>query len=212
MTNASTRSVIIGAGLAGLTAATLLARAGVRVRVLELSPKPGGRALSQVKEGYCLNMGPHALYRKGHAARILARLGVEPRGRVPSLVGQALNAGRSCALPTGVGSLMTTSLLTLGQRLEAMGLMGRMMAADPSLFEGMSLDEWLEKYARHPQVRELVRALIRLSTYAAQSRYLSAGTAIAQFQLASHGVRYVDGGWQSLVDGLQTAAEAAGVR
>lgn len=40
----------------------------------------------------------------------------------------------------------------------------------------------------------------------------AAGAALAQLQLAlSRGVRYLDGGWQTLVDGLRHAAQHAGV-
>jgi phytoene dehydrogenase-like protein len=42
---------------------------------------------------------------------------------------------------------------------------------------------------------------------------MSAGTALAQVQNAlGTGVTYLDGGWQTLVDGLRTAATAAGVQ
>jgi phytoene dehydrogenase-like protein len=61
-------------------------------------------------------------------------------------------------------------------------------------------------------VRALARALVRLSTYSADERLL-ARAALAQLNLAIAGnVFYLDGGWQTLVDGLRAAATAAGVR
>ena len=59
--------IVIGAGLGGLSAAALLARAGYAVRVLEAATQPGGRARSRVQDGYVLNLGAHALYRAGAA-------------------------------------------------------------------------------------------------------------------------------------------------
>ena len=50
--------VIIGGGLAGLTASIFLARAGLSVLLLERSKKLGGRARTEFMEGNYLNLGP----------------------------------------------------------------------------------------------------------------------------------------------------------
>ncbi|MGW6821033.1 NAD(P)/FAD-dependent oxidoreductase [Streptomyces sp. NPDC055005] len=49
--------IVVGAGLAGLTCALDLARAGVRVRVLEASDGVGGRMRSDVRDGFVLDRG-----------------------------------------------------------------------------------------------------------------------------------------------------------
>jgi phytoene dehydrogenase-like protein len=63
--------VVIGAGLTGLTAAVMLARAGRSVTVFEQSSKAGGRARTENIDGYYFNQGPHALYLGGVGAKIL---------------------------------------------------------------------------------------------------------------------------------------------
>lgn len=68
--------VVVGGGLAGLTAATLFARAGMSVTVIERSTEAGGRARTSVVDGYYLNQGPHAIYTAGPGAKILKELGV----------------------------------------------------------------------------------------------------------------------------------------
>lgn len=50
--------VVIGAGFAGLSAASLLAKAGHHVTVLEKHNQPGGRARVWEKEGFRFDMGP----------------------------------------------------------------------------------------------------------------------------------------------------------
>ncbi len=85
--------LIVGGGLAGLTAATFLARAGRRVRLFERSRRSGGRAITDVRKGFAFNLGPHALYNAGPAASVLHELGIEPSGGVPSANGLALRAG-----------------------------------------------------------------------------------------------------------------------
>ena len=73
----TTDVAIVGAGLAGLTAATYLARAGRSVTVFEKSSEVGGRACTQTEGGFCFNLGPHARYRSGSGTAILRELGVE---------------------------------------------------------------------------------------------------------------------------------------
>src|SRR5262245_54677083 len=103
--------VVVGAGVAGLVAAASAAVEGRRVTVLDAHPV-GGRARSTVQQGFTLNLGAHALYRKGAFARELARLGVTPSGRSPAVdKGFVVKAGELHRLPVGATSLMTTSAL-----------------------------------------------------------------------------------------------------
>lgn len=71
---------VIGAGLAGLTAAAFVARAGLPVVVHESRDRLGGRATTDERDGFRFDQGPHALYRGGAAERVLAELGIQPRG------------------------------------------------------------------------------------------------------------------------------------
>src|SRR4051794_31592392 len=77
-------AIVVGAGPAGLVAATHLRRAGAAVTVLEAKGHPGGRAASDHRDGFTLNQGPHALYLGGAARRELAALGIRPAGRIPT--------------------------------------------------------------------------------------------------------------------------------
>ena len=74
---------IVGGGLAGLTATAYGARAGYEVILFEKARSLGGGARTRTDAGYCLNIGPHALYRSGAAAAILQELGVTFTGGSP---------------------------------------------------------------------------------------------------------------------------------
>ena len=62
--------IVVGGGLAGLVAATLLARRGMSVRLFEGAESLGGRAQTEQQDGFSFNLGPHALYVKGEAVRV----------------------------------------------------------------------------------------------------------------------------------------------
>ena len=70
-------------GLAGLAVAAYLARGGLAVTLLERSEHLGGRARTRTVDGYCLNLGAHALYRAGEAAGVYRELGIPYPGGAP---------------------------------------------------------------------------------------------------------------------------------
>ena len=78
-------TIVIGGGLAGLTAAATLARAGRPVTLLEGAEHVGGRARTRRRDGFHLNLGPHALYRAGGGRLALHQLGVRTRGGIPRI-------------------------------------------------------------------------------------------------------------------------------
>ena len=50
--------IVIGAGFAGLSAASVLAKKGFKVTLLEKNDQPGGRARIWKKDGFTFDMGP----------------------------------------------------------------------------------------------------------------------------------------------------------
>ena len=203
-------TVVIGGGMAGLAAAAYVARAGKSVVVLERSSHVGGRAITEERNGYYFNLGPHALYKEGLAAQILRELGVDFNGGEPPTSGKAALNGELHTLPASPMGMLTTSLLGLGEKLEIGRIFATFPRQDAQAYANVSLEEWLETKVSRPAVRQLLRALVRLATYTDDPARVSAGVAIAQLQMALKGVLYLDRGWQTLVDGLRTAAEGAG--
>lgn len=204
--------VVIGAGLAGLAAAGWTARAGRSVVVCERAGAAGGRAQTTTAGQFKLNLGPRALYCGGPAERALRELEVPIAGRKPNASGgYAVARGVAHALPGGFLSLLTTGLFGLPAKLETARLLGGLARLDPEPLQGTAVSDWLADSVRQPEVRALVGALVRVSSYAADHDRMSAGTALAQMQHAlGGGVRYLDGGWQVLVDGLAATARRAG--
>lgn len=204
--------IVVGGGLAGLAAATYLARAGRAVTVLERSSQLGGRAITNKLGEFYFNLGPHALYRKGAAAKVLRELGVDFDGKLPPVSGYALRDGALHFVSQSPWWFATNRLLSAGAKLEAARKLVSIRTMDPTKVQHLTLREWLDQNVRHPEVRELLCALVRVASYANDTERLSAGLAIHQLQFASRGVYYLRHGWQTLVDGLHKAALAAGAR
>jgi len=209
-----TNVVIVGGGVAGLVAAIQTAKAGLSTVLLEKASAIGGRAMTREKNGFRFNLGPHALYRKGVLHETLRELGVTVHGSLPPTNGGfVIREKRMHTLPVGLTSLMTTSVMGLAAKFEFAKLQTSISSIDAAALQGVTLSSWLRTNIQHEQVRDLMRMLVRVTTFTNDPDRQSAGAALSQLQLAVSGnVLYLDGGWQTIVDGLRRVAIDAGVR
>src|SRR4051794_14967877 len=176
-----TTNIVIGGGVAGLVAATSAAKAGARVVLVEKASTLGGRAATRQKHGFYFNLGPHALYREGEFLRTLRSFGIDPAGAVPGGNGGfAMYHGRPHTLPAGFVSLLTTDLLPLPAKFEFAGLLSRIGSVDASRIQHVTLTDWLATHVRHQLVREVVKMLVRVTTFTNAPEVQSAGAAIEQ--------------------------------
>jgi glycine/D-amino acid oxidase-like deaminating enzyme len=205
--------VVVGGGLAGLTAANALACGGrCKVTLLEQTDHLGGRAITRQDRGYLLNLGAHALHRNGKAARTLRGWSVPIYGKPPDTTSSSFLVRNDQMHPLifTVGKLLTTCLFNGGEKLQAARVL-KQLSSGPAT-ERESIKEWIEQRATSTRVREFVAMLIRVSTYSADLSLLSARPALQQFRSATKdGVLYLDGGWQTMVDGLEQRARQLGV-
>ena len=202
--------IIVGGGLAGLAAATYLARAGRSLTLFEQAAVVGGRARTRKQGAFSLNQGAHALYLDGPAEQVLHELGVPYSGHVPLFSTIAgIEEGNLSILPATPRSMLSSRALRPSDKLELMRVLGSVHQMNPHAFQGMSWQEWLERHVRKPRVRQLLSVLVRLNTYTHAPAILDAGLAIKLLK-ENPKVYYLDDGWQTLVDGLRQAARQAG--
>jgi phytoene dehydrogenase-like protein len=208
-----TSIVVVGGGISGLVAALHCARAGAHTVLLEKSSRLGGRAMTREKAGFLLNLGPHALYQRGELNRTLRSFGVPVHGALPPTNGgYAMRAGKLHTLPVGVASLLATGLLRLGGKLEIAKVQTSLPKMNAAAFERQPLSAWLDANLSNLDARQVLEMLVRVSTFTDDPARQSAGAAIEQLQLALAGsVLYLDGGWQTIVNGLREAAIDSGV-
>jgi phytoene dehydrogenase-like protein len=76
MLNKSEKVVIVGAGMAGLTAGAYLTKAGYDVQILEKNERTGGLLGTINKNGFYFDTGPRALINSGIVKPILKELGI----------------------------------------------------------------------------------------------------------------------------------------
>ncbi|MCU1452942.1 MAG: Dehydrogenase [Acidimicrobiales bacterium] len=203
--------VVVGAGLAGLAAVATAAGEGARAVLLE-AHRFGGRARSDERSGFTFNRGPHALYLGGPAEAVLTELGVTIDGVAPPLAGgTGRRDGTLHALPSTPGSLLRSTLLRPAEKVAYARAFVRLPKLDPAEWRGRSVRDLVAALRLGGTVAEVFEAMVRLSTYVDDPEVLDAGAALANLQAAiSPGVRYLHGGWQSLVDQLTAVAQGRG--
>lgn len=203
---------VVGAGLAGLSAAIEAADAGARVIVFDARDSIGGRARTHVRQGYALNEGAHALYVDGAAMAFLTELGCEPAGGVPDAgAGVGVDGDLAAAFPVGLVSLLRTPLLR-GDRIAMAKLFARLPRIDPADHGTTTVDDAIRRLLGRGRAARLATALFRLSTYFNDPARTSADAGLMQLRMSlAGGVRYVDGGWQTMIDDLEKIAVGRGV-
>jgi uncharacterized protein with NAD-binding domain and iron-sulfur cluster len=160
---AGARVVVIGGGLAGITAALDCAAAGARATLVEVRRQLGGAAYSFEREGLQIDNGQHVFMRCCVAYRaLLARLGsergvsIQRRLRVPVLSpgGRDAALGRH-ALPAPLhmaGALARYPRLSVVQRLSAARTALALARLDPreEQLERSTFGAWLQRQGQSP--------------------------------------------------------------
>jgi phytoene dehydrogenase-like protein len=207
--------IVIGGGLAGLTVATFLARTGKSVTLFEQSSsETGGRARTLVHDGFCFNQGPHALYLSDAGAAVLRELGITYTGGKPQTRRYEMYHGKEYRLLiAGNSPVLATKSLEPTTENMINQFFDSISEIDFTKLENVSVQEWLEGNVHNADAVEIIKTFVRLNTYGNDPDIQSAGSVLHQFQIGNlGGVMYLDGGWQTLVDGLVSAAEIAKAR
>ncbi|RCH69108.1 FAD-dependent oxidoreductase [Streptomyces sp. SDr-06] len=231
-----TRAVVIGGGLAGITAALELADAGLDVTLIEGRPRLGGLAFSFRRGELTVDNGQHVYLRCCTAYRwFLDRVGgaelapVQARLDVPVLDvahprGPRLGRLRRDALPVPLHlgrSLATYPHLSLAERASvgrAALALKRLDPADPAL-DGVDFATWLGRHGQSDRTIEALWDLVGVATLNATAPHASLGLAAMVFKtglLSEAGA--ADIGWARVPLGhlhdtlARKALESAGVR
>lgn len=193
------RAVVVGGGLAGITAALELADAGLGVTLVEGRPRLGGLAFSFRRGELTVDNGQHVYLRcctayswfldrvgGAHLAPLQRRLDV-PVLDVAHPGGPRLGRLRRSALPVPLHlakSLATYPHLSLAERASvgraALALKG-LDPADPAL-DGVDFATWLGRHGQSARTVEALWDLVGVATLNATAPHASLGLAAMVFK------------------------------
>jgi hydroxysqualene dehydroxylase len=191
----ASRVVVVGGGLAGITAALDCACAGAKVTLVEVRPRLGGAAYSFPRDQLQVDNGQHVFLRCCTAYRgLLSRLGSEagvflqPRLEIPVLRpgGSAATLRRSpLPAPAHLAStLLRYPLLTLAERLRAARAaraLGHVDPADP-VSDAQSFGAWLSEHGQDQRAVRRLWDLVALPTLNLRSEHASLAAAAFVFK------------------------------
>ncbi|HET9379470.1 MAG TPA: hydroxysqualene dehydroxylase HpnE [Streptomyces sp.] len=230
------RAVVVGGGLAGVTAALALADAGVRVTLLEGRPRLGGLAFSFRRGELTVDNGQHVYLRCCTAYRwFLDRIGaaalapLQDRLDVPVVdaarpEGRRLGRLRRDALPVPLHlgrGLATYPHLPLADRVRVGRAALALKALDPAdpALDTRDFGGWLAEHGQSPRAVEALWDLVGVATLNARAGDASLALAAMVFRtglLSDPGA--ADIGWARVPLGdlhdraARRALDAAGVR
>src|SRR5258706_7133375 len=174
---ATEQFIVVGGGIAGLTAAIALAQKGCNVTVYEQSRHFGGRAATQHQDGFSLNLGPHALYRNGTFYKVLREWQIPFSGKTPRLGKDAyvIANGRKYLFPTDGTKLFLTSALSVAEKFAAARVLQLLTARQNAAVEGVNFSQWLDANVRPGRAGGMAGALGGVGTYCNELALISAG-------------------------------------
>ena len=170
------KAVVIGGGLAGITAAVALAQAGHEVTLLEAKPRLGGATMSFQRDGLTIDTGQHVFLRCCTAyLGLLDRLGVSAHARLqPRFDVTVVAPGHKAALKRRrlpaplhmLPALLSYPFLNLAERarlsLAALAFR-RLDEKDPATDE-LRLGDWLAAHGQDERTRRVLWDLFSVSS------------------------------------------------
>ncbi len=147
---------IVGAGIAGLTAAFYLQRSNIPVTLYESAPRAGGMIQTTGRDGFLVERGPNTILESApEVSSLVSDLGLKSRCLYPAPGMKAryvVRDGRCVRLPQSALDALRTPLLSLQAKLRVLG--------EPFIARGVSADEPLSLFVRRRLGAEMLDYLI----------------------------------------------------
>jgi len=200
------RILIVGGGLAGLSAGARLSHRGYAVTLIEKAPKLGGRAITIPLKGFNFNFGAHAIYGRDrsvlhrHEREIGLRIDWRPFSaqKVYYDLGDALTP-----VPASLAGILRTRVLDAQHKLRFVYQIAKTMFDLEAGEDGVTIGDYLRD--RPEQIRSILLDLASANFFTNEPEHIPSPLFFSYYRrlfAATRPVSYIGGGWQSVVDGL----------
>ncbi|WCK54703.1 FAD-dependent oxidoreductase [Aneurinibacillus sp. Ricciae_BoGa-3] len=207
--------VVVGGGLAGLTAAAILSHKGKKVALVERG-NLGGRAVTLRIKDFAFNFGAHAIYgRDTSVLRTLKKeIGInigwedfEPN-KAKYDIGDQLTD-----VPANIQGLFRTAVIKGTGKIkftfEIFKTLLRLEKGHPHL----SIAKWMEENHINEDVREMMLTLASSNFFTKEPEKIPSDVFFNYYQrlfTTNKPVAYIAGGWQALIDEFIRVIESSG--
>jgi oxygen-dependent protoporphyrinogen oxidase len=214
----SAQVIVVGAGIAGLTAAHYLSKAGIHVKVLEASGRVGGRMITDVVNGFPVDGGAQFLSSEYSLLHSLAsEVGLQANLRATSDWNAIVRRGKICRIRTGSplraltsGLLGPPTWMKLGwQMWRLRSWLKRLPLNDYSQWSGFDLESvasWANRRAVPSAVEYLFEPMLH-SFYFQEPEETSVALGLALLGFGLRGARTL-----ALLGGMGTLPERIAAR
>jgi 15-cis-phytoene desaturase len=205
--------VIVGGGLAGLSASAFLAQKGKKVALLELG-NLGGRAVTLKIKNFSFNFGAHAIYgRDTSVLRTLEKelgIHIDWRDFHPDKAKYDIG-GHLTDVPANIRGLFRTKILKTGGKIkftfEILKTMIKLEKGHPH----KSIQTWMEEKEVDQDVREMMLTLAGSNFFTREPENIPSDVFFNYYSrlFTTHKpVAYIGGGWQALINEFVRVIEA----
>ncbi|WP_338470855.1 FAD-dependent oxidoreductase [Niallia sp. XMNu-256] len=208
-------AIIVGGGLAGLTAAALLANQGQKVLVLERG-NLGGRAVTMNIKGYKFNFGAHAIYgRDTSTLRILEKeLGIDIGWRDFNPQKAKYDLGSTLTdIPANIFGLFRTRVMKNASKVKFTYEILKTLIGTEKGHPRISIKKWMDDKQVTEDVQEMMLTLASSNFFTREPERIPSDVYFNYYQRlfsTNKPVTYVEGGWQALINEFVRVIEENG--
>ena len=197
--------LVIGGGIAGLTAAVQLIDAGHSIVLVERSPQCGGRARSfrDAVTGVDIDNGQHIMMGCYHETlRYLEHIGSRHLVDLQPLLrahfrenGRAVGLLSALPLPPplhALSALLRFDLLTWSERIAVVRAVRALLAANPAAetrLQSQTVEDWLNEHSQPERCRRIFWDVLAIGMLNEQSAFASASLFVGTMQRVLSGKR-----------------------
>lgn len=195
--------VVIGGGLAGLSAAARLAYNGYQVKLLEKAPKLGGRAITIPLKGFNFNFGAHAIYARDKSIlrKYQSEIGLQVDWKDFSASKAFYDLGSfTTPMPATLEGLLKTKVLDAENKVRFTYEILKTMSSIERGEEGTPIGEYLQKES--DAVRDVMLTIASSNFFTNEPEKIPSPLFFRYYKrlfATSRAVSYIGGGWQAIV-------------